>query len=169
MRTGWLSWGSSVWRLEGCEVTWRQYLKRKKEDRHFSRVCGGRTRGNYFKLKRFYGSVLWFCGSITFYCLVTHGSRGAFWQNGIWHGSAYEAKMCHSIHSLRKYCTCWHSLMLAKYLWRPSSGCGCEHSEVVGGVFQQWWHQCETQATFWIAMHSCHRMSVSISSSMQTG
>ena len=117
----------------------------------------------------FYVSVLWFCGSITFYCLVTDGSRGAFWQNGIWHGSAYEAKMCHSIHSLRKYCTCWHSLMLAKYLWRPSSGCGCEHSEVVGGVFQQWWHQCETQATFWIAMHSCHRMSVSISSSMQTG
>ena len=26
--------------------------------------------------------------------------------------------------------------MLAECLWRPNSG--CEHSEVVGGVFQQW-------------------------------
>ena len=27
--------------------------------------------------------------------------------------------------------------MLPECLWRPNSG--CEHSEVVGGVFQQWW------------------------------
>jgi len=31
----------------------------------------------------------------------------------------------------------WCSLMLAEHFWRPTSG--CEHSEVVGGAFQQWW------------------------------
>ena len=35
--------------------------------------------------------------SITFCCCVTEGSRGAGCQNGIWHGSAYEAKVCHWI------------------------------------------------------------------------
>ena len=31
--------------------------------------------------------------SITFFCHVTDGSRGAVWQNGVWHGSAdMEAK-----------------------------------------------------------------------------
>ena len=34
----------------------------------------------------------------------------------------------------------WHSSIVAEHLWRPKSG--HEHSEVVGGVFQQWhqWH-----------------------------
>ena len=31
--------------------------------------------------------------SITFCCCVIDGSRGADWQNSIWHGSAYEAKV----------------------------------------------------------------------------
>ena len=31
------------------------------------------------------------------------------------------------------------SLMLAEYFWGKSSG--CEHSEAVGGVFQQWRQQ----------------------------
>ena len=45
------------------------------------------------------------------------------------------------------------TLMLAECLWRPNSG--CEQSEVVGGVFQQWWqwvtssgahsHECSLQ------------------------
>ena len=77
--------------------------------------------------------------SITFCCCVTDGSRGAVWQNGVWHGSAYEAKVCHWIPPCRKNGTHWHSLMLAEHLWRPNSG--CEHSEVVGGAFQQWWQQ----------------------------
>ena len=44
-----------------------------------------------------------------------------------------------------KYCTHWHSLMLTECLWRPSSE--CEYSEVMCGVFQQWWqHQWVTFA-----------------------
>jgi len=31
--------------------------------------------------------------SIACCCCVTDGSRGAVRQNGVWHGSAYEAKM----------------------------------------------------------------------------
>ena len=35
--------------------------------------------------------------------------------------------------------THWHSLTLAECLWTTTSG--HEHSEVVGSVLQQWWHQ----------------------------
>ena len=35
--------------------------------------------------------------SITFCCCASDGSRGAVWQNGVWHGSAYEAEVCHWI------------------------------------------------------------------------
>ena len=65
--------------------------------------------------------------SITCCCCVTDGSRGALWQSGVWHGSAYEAKVCHWIPPYGKNCIQWHSLTLAEYLWRPNSG--CEHSE----------------------------------------
>ena len=41
----------------------------------------------------------------------------------------------------KKNGTCWPSLMVAEYLWRSDSG--CEHSEVVGDVFQQWQQQYE--------------------------
>ena len=71
--------------------------------------------------------------SITFCCHVTDGSRGAFWQNGVWHGSEDKEKVCHWIPLCRKNGTHWHSLMLAEHLWS-----GCEYSEVVGGRFQQW-------------------------------
>ena len=71
--------------------------------------------------------------SITFCCCVTDGSRGAVWQNGVWHGSAYEAKVCHWIPPCIKNGTHWHSLMLAEHLWRPNNG--CQHSEAVGGAF----------------------------------
>ena len=74
--------------------------------------------------------------SLKFCCHVTDGSKGALWQNSIWHGSAYEAKVCHWIPACRKNGTHWHSLMLAEHWWRPNSG--CEHSKAVGGVFQQW-------------------------------
>lgn len=33
----------------------------------------------------------------------------------------------------KKKCTLWYSLMLAVHLWWPNRG--CEHSEIVGGVF----------------------------------
>ena len=51
--------------------------------------------------------------------------------NDVWHGSVYEAKVCHWIPPCGKIGTHWHSLTLAECLWRSKSG--CEHSEVVGG------------------------------------
>ena len=75
--------------------------------------------------------------SITFCCCVIDGRRGAVWQNGVWHGSADEAKVCHWLPSCGKNATHWHSSVLAECLWRPKSG--GEHSKVVGGVFQQGW------------------------------
>jgi len=67
---------------------------------------------------------------------VTDGSRGAVWQNSIWHRSVDEAKVCHWIPLCRKNGTLWHSLTLTERLWRPNSG--CEHNEVVGDEFQLW-------------------------------
>ena len=92
--------------------------------------------------------------SPTFCCHATDGSRGAIWQNGVWHGSEDEAKVWNWIPPCRKNGTHWHSLMLAEYLWRPNSG--CEHSKAVGGTFQQWqkWH--ERQAMFQTATLSGH-------------
>ena len=91
---------------------------------------------------------------ITCCCHVTGGSRGAVWQSGVWHGSAYEAKVCHWIPPWGTNGTYWHSLTLAECFWRPSSG--CEHTEVIGGAFQQWQERCQKQATFQTVMHSCH-------------
>ena len=88
--------------------------------------------------------------SITFCCCVTDGSRRAVWQNDVWHGSVYEAKVCNWIPPCRKNGTHWHISML----WRLNSE--CEHSEVVGGVFQQNRQQHERQAMFQTVVHSYH-------------
>jgi len=55
--------------------------------------------------------------SIKFCCCVKDDSKGAVWQNGIWNGSAYEAKVCNWIPPCGKNCT------LAERLQRPNSGC----------------------------------------------
>ena len=73
---------------------------------------------------------------ITFYCLVTNSSRGTVWQNDIWHGSTYEAKVCNWIAPCRKNSTHWYSPMLAECLWRTNSR--RYHSNSVGSAFQQW-------------------------------
>ena len=39
---------------------------------------------------------------VIFCCCVTDGSRGMIWQNGVWCGSVYEAKLCHWIPPCRK-------------------------------------------------------------------
>ena len=59
-------------------------------------------------------------------------------------------KTCHWIPLCGKNGTHWHSLTLTEQLWRPTSG--YEHSEEVGGAFQQWWEQPERQAMFHMAM-----------------
>ena len=45
------------------------------------------------------------------------------------------SKVWNHISLFGKNGTYWHSLTLAEHLWRPNSG--CEHSEAVGGAFQQ--------------------------------
>ena len=70
------------------------------------------------------------------WCCVTNGSRGADWQDDVWHGSAYEVQERHWISPSGKQGTHWHSSTLAECLRRANNV--CEHSEVVGGAFQQW-------------------------------
>mgnify|MGYP001857242594 CR=1 FL=1 len=70
-------------------------------------------------------------------CCPTDGSRRVVWQNGTWHGSVYEAKMCDQIASCIKRCTNWHTTVHAESLWRSNSR--CQHSEVTGGALQLWW------------------------------
>jgi len=62
---------------------------------------------------------------------ATDGSRGTVWQNGVWHGNAYEAKEWNWI--TPKNGSHWHSSTHAECLQRPNNG--CFHSEVVSGAF----------------------------------
>ena len=73
--------------------------------------------------------------SITFCCSKTDGSRAAVWQSK-------DVSLHSSVR--KKNGTLWHALMLAELLWRNS---GCEHSEVVSDVFQQWQQQVEVAST----------------------
>jgi len=54
---------------------------------------------------------------------------------------------CHWKTLYGKNGTQWHSLMLAGHFWGPISG--CEHSEVVGDAFQQWWQWVTSGAEFY--------------------
>ena len=54
--------------------------------------------------------------------LLCDRCKGAVWQNGVWCGSVYEAKVCHCIPPHGITDTYWHSLILAECLWRPNSG-----------------------------------------------
>ena len=100
-------------------------------------MLASNVKGGYW----WYGSRNWTFPlvSVTFCCCMTDGGRGAVWQNGIWHRSGNEAKVHHWIPPCGKNGTRWHSLTLGGHLWRPNSG--CEHSEAVGGAFQQWQQQ----------------------------
>ena len=50
--------------------------------------------------------------SVTYCCYATDGSREVVWQNGVWHGSAYEAKVRNWIPQFGENGTHWCSLML---------------------------------------------------------
>jgi len=52
--------------------------------------------------------------TLNFFCHTTDISRGAVWQNGAWHGSVCEAKVCHWIATCRKNL---HPLILIKTYW----------------------------------------------------
>ena len=68
--------------------------------------------------------------SITFCCCVIDGSRGAVWQNGIWHGSAYEAKgyLIEFFHVGKKLYplifidACWTFMETKQWMWTLWSG-----------------------------------------------
>ena len=74
-------------------------------------------------------------------CCHVDSNRRAVWQNGIWHGSMYRAKLWNLFPACGRNGTHWCSSMLAEHLPRPNRVCEC--SEVVGGEFQQW-QQCVT-------------------------
>jgi len=58
---------------------------------------------------------------ITCCCCVTDSSRGALWHNGVWHGSAYETKVCDWIaekwHPLTFINTCWTLMEPKQWMW----------------------------------------------------
>ena len=73
--------------------------------------------------------------SVKFCCRASDDSRGAIWQNGVWHESAYEAKVCNwippcgkKLHPMTFIDTCWmfketKQWMLAQWgsEWRASA------------------------------------------------
>ena len=77
-----------------------------------------------------YGSKGWTFPPIFCYALSLYNrwqQRGS-WQNGVWHGKADEAKVCHWTPPCRKKQHPLTSLMLSERFWRPNRG--CEHSEI---------------------------------------
>ena len=107
--------------------------------------------------------------SVKFCCHATDNSRRAVWQNGIWHGKAYEAKVCNWIPSCGKNCIQWCSSTLAERLWRTNwmlaqwSGGWC-----VSAVATAMWKTSHVPDSH--AQLSHHKMkSVSISSSARMG
>jgi len=84
-----------------------------------------------------YGSRGWTLPPISRYMLsACEGwqQRGSLTEWRL-HGNVDEAKVCCWIPPCGNSGTYWHSLTLAEHLWKPYSG--CEHSEAVGGAFQQ--------------------------------
>lgn len=81
--------------------------------------------------------AVWTFPSIFHYILLlcVWWQQRTVWQNGIWRESAYEVKVCNWIPQWGRNDTHWHSFMLAECLWRLNVE--REHSEEVGGVYQQ--------------------------------
>ena len=64
-------------------------------------------------------------------CHTTYGRRGAVWQNGVWHGSVYEAKdvikffHAEKLHPLTFINICWTFLETKQWLWGQRDGEWC--------------------------------------------
>ena len=79
----------------------------------------------------------------SFCCCVIDGSRGAVWQNNVWHGSVYVAKVCLHSSIWKK----WHPLTFIDAFWT--------FLEAKEWMWAQWRHK-RWQAVSQTAMHSCH-------------
>ena len=77
--------------------------------------------------------------SVTFWCCVMDGSRGAAWQNGVWcRWSVDEAKVCNWIPPCRKNGTHW-------YFWCLLNVCGGHTVDV--STARQWVVEVSAVAT----------------------
>ena len=82
---------------------------------------------------------------------MTDGSRGAVWLNGIWHGRALVAKVCHWIPLCGKKLQL-STLIVSCWILMETNN-GCEHSEAVGYEFQQCYSDVKDEPRF---THICH-------------
>ena len=76
---------------------------------------------------------------ITICCCATGGSRGAIWQNGVWHRSMYEAKVWNWIPLCKKNGTHWLSLTLAEHLREPVDVCIVRQQWCISAVATTTW------------------------------
>ena len=80
--------------------------------------------------------------SVRFSFDTTDGSRGAVWQNSIWHGNKYEAKrhvmeLFHAErkwHSLALINACWMILETKQWMWAKWGGAWCISAVVTAKV-----------------------------------
>jgi len=92
------------------------------------------------------GSRGWTFLPVSHYILLLYDrwqQRGCvtYW---IWHRICMKQRCWIGFLHAEKKCTHWHSWMLTEHLWRQNSE--CEHSEAMGGAFQQWWQRQWTKS-----------------------
>ena len=108
--------------------------------------------------------------SVKFCCRATDDSRGAAWQNGVWHGSAYETKVCNwitpcgkKLHPMTFTDACW-TFTETKQWMLAQWGCGWRVSAVATATWKTS-HVPDSHAQ--LSHHETK--SVSISSSARIG
>ena len=80
--------------------------------------------------------------SVTCCCHESDGSRGAVWQNDLWCGNMYEAKVCHWIplwkkrHPLTFISACWMLMKIKQWVW-AQCGSGWSASAVATAMWKE--------------------------------
>ena len=95
--------------------------------------------------------------SITFYCHLTYGSKGAVWQTGIWHGSEYEAKVWNWIPPLENNGTHWHCRALMEtrqWMWAQWIDGWCISAVATRTMGHLHWCRFFTSGTVLVKLHS---------------
>ena len=107
--------------------------------------------------------------SITFCCCATDGSRGAVWQNIIWHRSIYGTQEWIWIPPCRKK---WHPLTFINACWMS-----VESKQWIGAQWGGEWRVSAVAIAMWKTSHgpdghtqlSCHGMKSILTSSPDQG